>query len=43
MNKVYYPTHTRMGPWLVGVILGYIMSNSKNRAPLPKVKLTLFV
>lgn len=25
MKKIYYPTHTRMGAWLVGVVLGYIL------------------
>lgn len=28
---VYYPTHIRMGAWLIGVILGYILHSTKQR------------
>ncbi|XP_021707319.1 nose resistant to fluoxetine protein 6 isoform X1 [Aedes aegypti] len=28
---VYYPTHIRMGAWLIGVMLGYIMHLTKHR------------
>nr|XP_019554140.2 nose resistant to fluoxetine protein 6-like [Aedes albopictus] len=28
---VYYPTHIRMGAWLIGVILGYVMHHTKHR------------
>lgn len=31
MKLTYKPTHTRMGAWLVGVILGYILRQTKNR------------
>lgn len=38
MALVYYPTHTRMGAWLVGVLLGYILHNHRGgRANIPKV------
>ncbi|XP_053691017.1 nose resistant to fluoxetine protein 6-like [Sabethes cyaneus] len=31
MTLTYYPTHTRMGAWLIGVILGYVLHTTKNR------------
>lgn len=38
MIKTYYPTHTRMGAWLVGVLLGYVLHNLKEKSiKLPKV------
>lgn len=38
MYETYYPTHTRMGAWLVGVLLGYILHNSKGKSmTIPKV------
>lgn len=30
-KKIYYPTHTRMGAYLVGVTLGYILHRTKDR------------
>lgn len=29
MEKIYYATHTRMGAWLVGIILGYILNKTR--------------
>lgn len=38
MTSTYYPTHTRMGAWLVGVILGYILHDLKGKSVrIPKV------
>ncbi|XP_065079673.1 nose resistant to fluoxetine protein 6-like [Ochlerotatus camptorhynchus] len=38
MVLVYYPTHTRVGAWLVGVILGYILHQTKHhRIQLSKI------
>lgn len=38
MITTYYPTHTRMGAWLVGVLLGYILHNLKGESiRVPKV------
>ncbi|XP_055643556.1 nose resistant to fluoxetine protein 6-like [Toxorhynchites rutilus septentrionalis] len=34
MKLTYFPTHTRMGAWLIGVILGYILHHTKNRRVL---------
>lgn len=31
MELTYYPTHTRMTPWLVGVILAYILFKTKDK------------
>ncbi|XP_055547729.1 nose resistant to fluoxetine protein 6-like [Wyeomyia smithii] len=31
MSLTYYPTHTRMGAWLIGVILGYVLHATKDR------------
>lgn len=31
MKKLYYPTHTRMGVWLIGVLLGYVLYSFKQR------------
>ncbi|XP_058817531.1 nose resistant to fluoxetine protein 6-like [Topomyia yanbarensis] len=31
MTLTYYPTHARMGAWLVGVVLGYILHETKGR------------
>lgn len=28
---IYFPTHARMGPWIVGIILGYAVHESKKR------------
>lgn len=30
-RKLYYPTHTRLGSWMVGVVLGYILYTSKDK------------
>lgn len=44
MTKTYYPTHTRMGAWLVGVALGYILHNLKGKAlKIPKVKIRISI
>lgn len=32
MKDTYYPTHTRMGAWFVGVMLGYISHNTKEKS-----------
>lgn len=38
MELTYYPTHTRMGAWLIGVLLGYALHNYRGRrAIIPKV------
>lgn len=29
MKYIYMPTHTRYGPWLVGVLLGYFLHRTK--------------
>jgi Acyltransferase family len=31
MKQVYYPTHIRMHAWLVGIIVGYILHQTKHR------------
>lgn len=37
-DKVYFPTHIRFSPWLIGVIGGYIMHEFRNRSVrIPKV------
>lgn len=28
---IYFPTHTRYGPWLIGMIVGYILYKTKDR------------
>lgn len=28
---IYYPTHARMGPWLLGLILGYVLYKLRNK------------
>jgi peptidoglycan/LPS O-acetylase OafA/YrhL len=28
---IYYPTHTRVGPWFIGMTLGYILHKSKGK------------
>lgn len=28
---IYYPTHARMGPWLIGMTLGYILYQNRDR------------
>jgi hypothetical protein len=28
---VYYPTHTRMGPYLIGLLTGYVMHGFKDK------------
>lgn len=44
MEKVYMPTHTRMGAWLVGVLLGYQMFKLRGkRANLSKVILIFLI
>lgn len=30
-QKVYYPTHNRIGVWLIGMALGYILFMTKNK------------
>ncbi|KAG5678861.1 hypothetical protein PVAND_008492 [Polypedilum vanderplanki] len=30
-DEFYFPTHIRCGPWLIGIILGYIFYKLKNR------------
>lgn len=41
MVKTYYPTHIRMGAWLVGVLLGYILHNFKGKSiKIPTVTYT---
>lgn len=44
MAKVYFPTHTRMGAWLVGILLGYFMHNFKqyNQQRIPLVSSFIF-
>lgn len=38
MEKTYYPTHSRIGAWLVGVILGYMLHFGKGKVKqLPKL------
>lgn len=38
MRYIYYATHTRMGSWLIGVILGYILHTTKySKTVLSKV------
>lgn len=35
----YVPTHTRMAPWLIGVIFGYIMFHLKGKTvSIPRVR-----
>lgn len=31
MKLTYYPTHTRMGAWFVGVLLGYLLHANRNK------------
>jgi peptidoglycan/LPS O-acetylase OafA/YrhL len=28
---LYYPTHARMGPWMIGITLGYILHQNRNK------------
>jgi peptidoglycan/LPS O-acetylase OafA/YrhL len=28
---LYYPTHARMGPWMLGITLGYILHQTRNK------------
>ena len=28
---IYYPTHARLGPWMIGIILGFTMNSSKGK------------
>lgn len=28
---IYYPTHARMGPWFIGMTLGYILHQNRNK------------
>lgn len=42
MLKTYYPTHTRMGAWFVGVLLGYMLHNLKGKSiKVPKVEIDI--
>lgn len=31
MELTYYPTHTRMAPWLIGMIFAYILFNTRDK------------
>lgn len=31
MELTYYTTHTRMDPWLIGVLLGYFLNKLKGK------------
>jgi peptidoglycan/LPS O-acetylase OafA/YrhL len=31
LTWIYYPTHARMGPWFLGMMLGYIMYTNRNK------------
>lgn len=38
MIKTYYPTHVRMGAWLIGMLLGYYIHKNKGlHLKMPKV------
>ncbi|KAG4075102.1 hypothetical protein HA402_013497 [Bradysia odoriphaga] len=40
--KTYYPTHTRMGAWLEGVLLGYLLYKLKGKSiKLPKILIAI--
>lgn len=39
ISKFYYPTHQRLGAWVVGIMLGYFMYHTRGK----KVKLNKFV
>lgn len=28
---IYFPTHARLGPWMIGIVLGYVMHKSNSR------------
>lgn len=46
MNNYYLLTHTRAAPWLIGVILGYMvatMKASKDGMKIGKVSKTLIL
>lgn len=30
-RQIYFATHARMGPWLLGIVLGYMLYTSRNR------------
>lgn len=35
---IYFPTHTRMGPWIIGIMLGFIMyENRKKHFKISKI------
>lgn len=43
-KETYFPTHIRMGAWLVGVICGYILFNLRGkRMSVPLVKETFIL
>ncbi|XP_055613173.1 O-acyltransferase like protein-like [Uranotaenia lowii] len=38
----YFPTHARMGVWMLGIVFGYVLHNTKpNSAKLPKKYFTI--
>lgn len=43
MDNVYFPTHTRMVSWLIGVLVGYIMHSKRGHTVIiPKVYPNVF-
>ncbi|XP_055914238.1 nose resistant to fluoxetine protein 6-like [Eupeodes corollae] len=40
-SKVYFPTHIRFPPWLIGIVLGYFMHLNRNKIIRIPVKLQL--
>lgn len=42
-KQVYYPTHARMGPWLVGIVLGYTLFTYRNKTIVISRKLNTFL
>lgn len=44
MRITYYPTHVRMGAWIVGILFGYFMHNIRGRrVVMPKVRLSSLI
>lgn len=42
MKITYYPTHVRMGAWIVGILVGYILHQIRGRRViLSKVNIRL--
>ena len=36
-KNVYFPCYTRMGPYIIGLITGYLLYKTKCKCKMPKV------